>query len=110
MLKQDKPWEREVYFRTSNYCVQYDTADQLFKCWYEDLNLQAERDGKGQGECGLLYAQSKDGLHWEKPLLDRILYKGQKTNMLLGDGTQLEPGTHSATVLCDPLDFEAAMS
>ena len=109
LLKQDKPWEREVYFRTSNYCVQYDAADQLFKCWYEDLDLSGERRGAAHGTTGgLLYAQSKDGLHWEKPLLDRILYQGQKTNMLLGDGKQLDAGTHSATVLCDPLDKDPA--
>jgi hypothetical protein len=108
LMKQDQPWEKAVYFRTSNYCVQYDAQAGRFKCWYEDLNLQAEKDGKGQGECGLLYAESRDGLRWEKPLLDRVLFKGQRTNILLGEGRQLDAGTHSATVLYDPVDSDPA--
>lgn len=61
LICQDKPWEQFIYFRTSNYSVQYDKHDKKFKCWYEDLP---------EGRTYLayqMYAESQDGIHWEKP-------------------------------------------
>jgi hypothetical protein len=66
LLRQDQPWEHEVYFRMSHYSVQYDAAAKLLKCWYEDLDLAGERRGMPHGQSGGLgFAVSKDGIHWE---------------------------------------------
>ena len=86
LIKQDRPWEKSAYFRTSNYSVAYDTERKLFRCWYEDVDQKTEAAESDYGESGaLLYAESTDGLHWEKPLLEKVLVDGQKTNICLGN-------------------------
>jgi hypothetical protein len=62
LLRPDKPWEtteRGPMAMPFSDGVWFDPADQLFKCWYM------------AGYWGpLAYAQSKDGIEWEKPALD----------------------------------------
>lgn len=109
LIKQDRPWEKAVYFRTSNYSIAYDPERKLFRCWYEDLNQKSERDGSDYGESGaLLYAESADGLHWEKPLFDRVLFDGKKTNILIQGSGCLNAMPHSATILYDPYDPDSS--
>ncbi|MBN2293373.1 MAG: hypothetical protein JXM70_13170, partial [Pirellulales bacterium] len=66
VLKPDKPWEsRQVTPKDPPQAmpfsdgVWYDPADKLFKMWYV----------AGFNAC-TCYATSKDGIHWEKPVLD----------------------------------------
>lgn len=62
LIVPDKPWEKnDQPASTMLYSdgVWYDSRDRLFKAWY-----MAAYWG------GLAYATSKDGVHWEKPLLD----------------------------------------
>ena len=60
VLKADKPWEfsggagRAMPFSDGAF---YDPADGLFKLWYMGYNAT-------------LFANSRDGVHWEKPALD----------------------------------------
>jgi len=61
VLKPDQPWEREggpmaMVFSDG---VWHDPKDRLFKMWY--------MGGQTRATC---YATSKDGLQWEKPILD----------------------------------------
>jgi hypothetical protein len=61
VLKPDQPWEQEggpmaMVFSDG---VWYDPKDRLFKMWY--------MGGQTRATC---YATSKDGLQWEKPILD----------------------------------------
>jgi hypothetical protein len=61
VLKPDQPWEQEggptaMVFSDG---VWYDPQDRLFKMWY--------MGGLTRATC---YATSKDGLRWEKPILD----------------------------------------
>lgn len=62
VLRPDHAWEKnEAGASTMTYSdgAWYDPADGLFKIWYM------------AGYWGsLAYAQSKDGIHWEKPALD----------------------------------------
>lgn len=54
--------------------VWWDPRDQLFKMWYE------------AGWCGTLaYATSKDGIHWERPMLDVVPPTNQVVKGLVGD-------------------------
>ena len=60
VLKADQPWEVSSGFGHAmpfSDGVWWDPADQLFKLWYT-------------GPQSTLYATSRDGVHWEKPLLD----------------------------------------
>jgi hypothetical protein len=56
VLKPDRPWEGSEAMPFSDG-VWYDPRDALFKIWY-----------KASG--GTCYATSRDGVRWDKPLLD----------------------------------------
>lgn len=101
LLRQDQPWEKTTYIRTGTVCVAYDSLENLFKCWYSDFAWDYERFmGRSGGHRGLdehiapqwfdttdnkwLYAESGDGIHWRKPLLDYRTVDGRQTNICLG--------------------------
>ena len=101
LLKQDQPWEKSTYIRTGTVCVAHDARENLFKCWYCDYAWDYDRFmGRGEAHQGLdehiapgwfdttdnkwLYAESADGIHWRKPLLDYRTHNGRKTNICLG--------------------------
>ncbi len=62
--------------------VWWDPAEKIFKMWYEAGWLHS-----------IAYATSRDGLHWERPLLDVV----PGTNLIL----PLELGANSITVVPD---------
>jgi len=64
----DLPWER-VQFNPGTAGVVHDPDDGLFKMWYWQ-GLANEPFNTSQVLC---YAESKDALHWEKPLRDDCL-------------------------------------
>jgi len=76
VLKPDKPWEsdgmkgkpRKATAMVFGGGVWYDPAEKLFKMWYMGSNLKRT-----------CYATSRDGVRWEKPLLDVV----PGTNILL---------------------------
>lgn len=53
----------------------WDAKEQVWKAWY-----WATGDGEGGG-CG--FARSKDGIHWEKPILGLVDKHGSKNNNLV---------------------------
>lgn len=75
VLKPDKPWDDEGQFVPVSSGIPmkgpfaipfsdgvwYDPDDKLFKMWYMAGRLYATA-----------YATSKDGIHWEKPILDVV--------------------------------------
>ena len=87
IIKRDQEWEGIPYFRSSSFNVHRDPKDNLFKCWYEDYhdyfgyrmgNTEVPHLGSRIG-----YAESKDGLTWEKPLLGRHEVDGLDTNTVI---------------------------
>ena len=82
VLVPDKPWEVQVAWVN----VIKDEEEGIFKAWYHTPT-------------GLCYATSKDGIHWDKPILNLVDYKGSKANSLVLPS----PGLDSPTVLKDPL-------
>lgn len=89
VLMPDMPWEDGAAAPN----VIYDDEAGHFRMWYTgtDRNAhqhqfrlkdwKAERDGYPYFVC---YAESRDGVHWDKPLLEGQAYKGyKKTNVLL---------------------------
>ena len=97
VLRPDRPWEgRRVYIYGS---VHYDNDARLFRMWYNT------RLGRGQqlrapglrGRTGdiVLYAESADGVHWEKPSLSQHEFDGS------GDNNILFFDKHSPTVIVD---------
>ena len=60
LLKPDQPWERRMIELYGT--VLFDDEMQKFRCWY-----LASESGAGQPEYYICHAESKDGIHWEKP-------------------------------------------
>ncbi len=116
IMQKDKPWEIVPYFRTNTWNVCLDPQEKHYKCWYEDLGLDHDlflgrRDASGDpidasfhDACNhrYLYAESADGIHWDKPELDYRVIDGRKTNICLGDKDFGK--VHAWSILLDPLD------
>ena len=101
LMRRDQPWEDTPYFRTSAFDVIRDPADGLFKCWYEDVqNYFAIRPGIGLTDARVCYAQSADGVHWEKPRLGIRAIDGMDTNVVLDLSPRARARTQ--TVILDP--------
>lgn len=81
----DLPWER-VQFNPGTAGVVHDPDDGLFKMWYWQ-GLAGEPFNTSQVLC---YAESKDALHWEKPLRDDCIpFQGHTaTNIVHPDVSQ----------------------
>lgn len=73
LLVMDKPWEVTVNNLYPN--VLYDEQRHLYRCWYLIY-------GSGRYD-GLCYAESKDGIVWEKPNLGLVPFDGSKENNLI---------------------------
>lgn len=110
VLKADRPWEYTPYFTYSNFNVLKDPTDSLIKCWYEDLGPMAPYQ-RHPWQNRMLYAVSEDGVTFEKPLMDRVLIDGQRTNIFAGYVEGATPdavnpwadiGVHSAAIVIDP--------
>jgi len=110
LFREDKPWEPRFDNLYAN--VIYDEEEKLYKCWYSPFIIDkahsstphAQREPGGymralrsvgrRREMGVCYAQSTDGLRWEKPLMDVCRFQGQKSNLVV-------IGPHGAGVFKD---------
>ena len=109
VIRKDQLWEHVTYFTVSSWNVIWDPQDEYFKCWYEDWKfLQPPKASElmhtapaGGRSSRYLFARSKNGVLWEKPLLGLVKEQGMDTNIVLGDrnfGT-----VHSGYVFLDTL-------
>jgi hypothetical protein len=90
----DHPWETQA--GVGYVSVVFDPAINRFRLYYQVWNPKdAPGDLPTYSTC---YAESKDGIHWEKPLFDFVPYEGRKTNILaVGDREAKAPTVHLAT-------------
>ncbi len=92
LFGEDRPWEPRFDNLYPN--VIWDEQAQLFKCWYNPFLVEME-DWIGSTpqrkkwlwlrDSGLCYAESADGIHWRKPALDLLPFRGQPSNILVRD-------------------------
>ena len=75
VLVGDKPWEQ----RTCAYSTVL-LDDGKFRMWYDVINLDDEGKQTRRHVC---YAESRDGVHWEKPNLGLVEYEGSKENNIV---------------------------
>ncbi|MEX2172524.1 MAG: hypothetical protein WD851_24595 [Pirellulales bacterium] len=62
VITPDQPWERRMIELYGT--VLFDEDTQSFRCWY-----LASEHGAAQPEYYICYAESEDGIHWQKPLV-----------------------------------------
>ncbi|MEX1231155.1 MAG: hypothetical protein WEB58_12995 [Planctomycetaceae bacterium] len=77
VLVADRPWEGERAQAWGSVIVE---PDGLLRIWYFAFNTERKRDELDRG--GYAYAESRDGIHWEKPNLDIVEFRGSKQNNL----------------------------
>ena len=77
VLVADRPWEGE---RAQAWGSVIQEPDGLFRMWYFAFNTQRRFDQLDVG--GYAYAESHDGIHWHKPNLGVVEFRGSKRNNL----------------------------
>ena len=101
VVMPDQPWEHSI----GQPIVIYDEEDRVFRMWYANFDVGkwgaggALHETERRAAYMVSYAESPDGIHWTKPLMDRVPYMGFKeTNIIfLGatfasiDGVTLTP-------------------
>lgn len=113
LFKEEHPWE--VMFNNLYPNVIFDPEAGSYKVWYGMFvvdsayaettpaqrtpgtymkRVRVRRDGLG-------YAISKDGIRWEKPMLDEIPWNGSRSNLVSRD-------VHGAGILRDPAERDPA--
>ena len=101
LLQYDQPWEKGWSMSYVN--VIYDEEEELFKVWYNvGRKLSPVR---GQEADALAYAVSKDGINWEKPIVNIVEENGSKENNLLFPFFRWAAG-HG--VMKDPIEADPA--
>jgi len=112
LFGENKPWE--VRFDNLYANVIYDARKELYRCWYspfivDDVTAGTPRDRRSNvpyrpkhREMGICYAQSRDGLEWEKPNLGIIEFAGERTNNLVFRGP------HGSGLMFDVRDPDAS--
>ncbi len=83
VLTADRPWQAGSI---GYACVLYDGEEKLYKMWYESRLNPGRLRGPNleQGRC--LYAVSRDGLVWQKPILGIIESGGSRENNIVFAG------------------------
>jgi hypothetical protein len=117
VLTTDMPWENIPYLGNYAWTILRDAQTGTFRCWYEDWALNAaglanrtiDITDPSVSKSRLCYAESSDGLTWEKPTTGSVREGGRDTNIVLGDavdGPEHFGSVHSATIIDDPLSSE----
>jgi hypothetical protein len=77
VLIADRPWEGERAQAWGSVIVE---PDGLLRMWYFAFNTERRPDELDRG--GYAYAESRDGIHWDKPDLGVVEFRGSKRNNL----------------------------
>jgi hypothetical protein len=87
VLAPDRPWEGACIIARS---AVYDEERQLFRLWYQSYNMLRP----SPENMYLCYAESPDGLRWDKPNVGQVFYRGSKeNNIVAGNLGGLEEGS-----------------
>jgi hypothetical protein len=84
VLTTDRPWE-------GNTCAYYTLFqdDDIYRIYYRGSHFDT-KTGKAAHREVACYAESRDGVHWERPELGIVDWEGSKKNNIILDGI----GTH----------------
>jgi len=101
VLTLDAPWDQQPTDSFSYINVIYDRQEQLFKMWYVVTGrFPGEYWERGRKTA---YATSKDGIHWEKPIMNMVEINGsRKNNYIIPQMLSL-----NYNIIVDPSDVPA---
>ena len=85
-IEHDMPWEGNV----SDYHTMFQDGD-IFRMYYSGDHVLSLDPFRGRGKSYTCYAESDDGIHWKKPKLGLVEFKGSKENNIIWAGI----GTHN---------------
>jgi hypothetical protein len=80
ILVGDEPWEYWTAYPNGRAVI-YDEEENCFKMWY--LSALVDEEYAQNIHYRVLYAESEDGIHWEKPNLGLVEWEGSTDNNLL---------------------------
>ena len=87
-LRFDSPWEGN----SCNYVTVFQDGD-IYRMYYRALDIDfSKKDYKNHPEV-ICYAESRDGVHWDKPSLGLVEYEGSSDNNIILDGPRTESFT-----------------
>ena len=98
LAKNPQKWSPDEFF-VRYPTVVFDPQINRFRMWYFGFG-KAQREYQGnRGFAGNeLYAESEDGLYWERPQLGLVEFNGSKRNNILG---VIHKSFHSKAVVMD---------
>ena len=82
-----KPWEGQYALLYGT--VIRDEEEGIWKAWYSTMNHFRYTQSIFPESTYLCYATSRDGIHWEKPELGLIDYRGSKANNIVFEAHEL---------------------
>jgi len=101
LIVRDQPWEVWPHFNTT-VCVLRDEAGR-FRCWYLDFTRASFQVGaEALMAPRLSYAESTDGMRWDKPELGQVCVDGHNTNRIDWPAAIGYPIAFS--IVADPID------
>ena len=113
LFVEENPWERRFDNLYGN--IVFDRHRGLYQCWYSPFivahsahgmtlpqRLSSPFEGHAEQEMGVCYAQSRDGITWEKPNLGLVEYEGSERNNLV------LRGVHGSGIFRDDSEEDAS--
>ena len=97
-IKPEYPWEAGGIGPYSSVLK----VDETYYMWYHAMATTQWDSGAGSG--AICYAQSRDGINWEKPMLGLVEFAGNKeNNIVIGHGAAgVQLGQDGGMVFIDP--------
>ena len=103
VVRVDRPWEGQAVSLWGS--VLYDRNEDLFKMWYYTYGPT----DSGDEAHFMCYATSADGLHWDKPELGIVPWRGSAaTNIVFPPPSAPELGMDPWGIVKDPADPDPA--
>ena len=85
VIKPDLPWEARQGARIG-HCSSVIRANGTYRLWYDYTFGRHVKGDTGEKHRSMAYAESEDGLHFTKPMLDIVEMKGYgKSNILIAE-------------------------
>ncbi len=87
IMRGEQPWENWVVYPDGGPVVLFDKEERIFKMWYQTFHADG-RSSEYRQRYIMCYATSRDGLHWKKPNLGAIEWKGSRENNIVAIGNR----------------------